>query len=62
MTKEETVMRYGGLLISVLGLGLASIGAKAEVWPAKPIRVIVPFGAGSAIDIIPRLVLNQSHR
>lgn len=33
--------------------------AAAETWPAKPIHVIVPFGAGSAADIIPRIVLEQ---
>jgi len=27
-------------------------------WPTKPIRVIIPFAAGSATDIIPRTVLD----
>ena len=31
----------------------------AETWPAKPLRAIVPFGAGSATDIIPRVVFEQ---
>ncbi len=31
-------------------------GAGADAWPAKPIHAIVPFGAGSAADIIPRAV------
>ena len=30
--------------------------ALAQSWPSKPIRVIIPFGAGSATDIIPRIV------
>ena len=30
--------------------------ARAEQWPAKPIRAIVPFGPGSTIDIIGRIV------
>jgi tripartite-type tricarboxylate transporter receptor subunit TctC len=29
----------------------------AQQWPSKPIRAIVPFGAGSTIDIIGRIVL-----
>lgn len=33
--------------------------AGAQDWPAKPIRVIVPFGAGSGTDIVPRIVLEQ---
>jgi len=31
--------------------------ALAQQWPRKPIRAIVPFGAGSTIDIIGRIVL-----
>ena len=34
-------------------------GAAAQGWPAKPIRVIVPFGAGSGTDIVPRIVLES---
>ena len=31
----------------------------AETWPSKPLRVIVPYGAGSTTDIIPRAVFEQ---
>jgi tripartite-type tricarboxylate transporter receptor subunit TctC len=30
-----------------------------KAWPSQPIRVIVPIGAGSAIDIIPRTILDE---
>lgn len=33
--------------------------AHAQSWPAKPIRVVIPFGAGSAVDVFPRIVLDQ---
>ncbi|HEY5225648.1 MAG TPA: tripartite tricarboxylate transporter substrate binding protein [Methylovirgula sp.] len=33
--------------------------ARADDWPTKPIRVIVPLSAGSAADIIPRIVFEQ---
>jgi len=33
--------------------------ARAQAWPSKPIRVIVPFGAGSSADIVPRIVMEQ---
>lgn len=33
--------------------------AKAEDWPTRPIRAIVPLSAGSAVDIIPRIVFEQ---
>ncbi|MEA2969859.1 MAG: hypothetical protein QOE78_3120 [Alphaproteobacteria bacterium] len=34
-------------------------GAAAQNWPSKPIRAIIPFGAGSATDVVPRIVLEQ---
>ena len=30
--------------------------ASAQAWPAKPIRVIVPFSAGSTSDVIARVI------
>lgn len=33
--------------------------ASAEAWPAKTIKVVVPFGAGSSADIVPRIVMEQ---
>src|ERR671935_1541446 len=43
-----------GLLIVVLG-GCGH--ALAQTWPSKPLHAIVPFGAGSATDVVPRTVL-----
>jgi tripartite-type tricarboxylate transporter receptor subunit TctC len=31
----------------------------AQSWPSRAIRVIIPFGAGSATDVLPRLVFEQ---
>ena len=39
-------------------LSVAAV-ALAQTWPTKAIRVIVPFSAGSATDIIPRAVFDQ---
>ncbi len=33
--------------------------ALAQDWPARPIRVIIPFGAGSATDLVPRIVFDR---
>src|SRR5258705_12134404 len=39
--------------------GIAAFGsrpARADDWPTKNVRVIVPYGAGSATDLIPRTI------
>src|SRR5208282_4319633 len=42
---------------------LAPLAAKAQVWPGKePIKIMVPFSAGSATDIIARTVFDQVGR
>src|SRR4051794_6015083 len=40
----------------------ASQLALAQSWPTKPIKAIQPFGAGSALDVVARLVLEQLSR
>lgn len=57
--KEEAMNPIYLTLLPVLGLGLATMEARAEVWPTKPLRAIVPVGAGSTTDIIPRVVFEQ---
>jgi tripartite-type tricarboxylate transporter receptor subunit TctC len=47
------------LMFPVLGLGLATMDARAETWPTRPLRAIVAAGAGSTIDIVPRVVFEQ---
>ena len=42
-------------IVALLSMGLCA-QASEETWPAKPIRVIVPYSPGSATDIIPRTV------
>jgi tripartite-type tricarboxylate transporter receptor subunit TctC len=43
----------------LLVLALAASPAPAQSWPVKPIRAVVPVGAGSSTDIVHRLVLEQ---
>lgn len=38
---------------------IASVPAKADDWPNKPIHVLVPLTPGSAVDIVPRIVLEE---
>ena len=44
---------------ALFALGLAvSFATQAQSWPAQPIRAYIPFGAGSATDIIPRTLFD----
>jgi tripartite-type tricarboxylate transporter receptor subunit TctC len=45
------------LSLAVFALSLGS--AAAQEWPARTIRAVVPLTAGSAVDIVPRIVLEQ---
>ncbi len=46
--------------MAVLGLsGALSTSAMAQAWPNKPVRMIVPFPAGSTPDVIARLVADR---
>jgi tripartite-type tricarboxylate transporter receptor subunit TctC len=47
------------LLLSALSLAFATREAGADTWPTKPLRAIVPVGAGSTTDIVHRVVLEQ---
>jgi len=50
--------RVGIPVVTLLtAISLSPIAAHA--WPDRPIHVVVPFSAGSAVDTIPRIVLEQ---
>ena len=46
-------------LLLVLALAFVPSAAQAQPWPVKPLRAIVPVGAGSSTDIVHRLVLEK---
>jgi tripartite-type tricarboxylate transporter receptor subunit TctC len=50
----------GKLLGSVvLALGLAAGSANAQSWPDRPVHMVVPLTAGSATDVMARIVARQ---
>ena len=52
-------MRQSTRLMFILASLFATATAHGETWPARPIKAIIPFGAGSATDVVPRLVFDR---
>jgi tripartite-type tricarboxylate transporter receptor subunit TctC len=46
-------------LICILSSFLLTATARAEDWPSRLIKATIPFGAGSATDVVPRLVFDR---
>ena len=51
LTRRKLLVTAGGLTAAPL------LGARAtDPWPSKPIRVLMPFGAGGSMDVLSRLL------
>ncbi|RYF36134.1 MAG: tripartite tricarboxylate transporter substrate binding protein, partial [Comamonadaceae bacterium] len=46
-------------LVSLILLGAISFGAVADDYPSKPIRIVVPYAAGSGVDLIGRVTATK---
>ena len=45
--------------LKLLCLLLVCNAASAQDWPAKPVRLILPFAAGGAVDVVTRITMNR---
>jgi tripartite-type tricarboxylate transporter receptor subunit TctC len=52
-------MRKSIALICILSSLLAAATVQAENWPLRLIKATIPFGPGSAADVVPRLVFDR---
>src|SRR5262245_51057453 len=55
---QERRMRRS-LAIAVAASLLALAPAAAQDWPAKTVRIVVPFGPGSTPDMVARLIADR---
>jgi len=56
--RSRAVFVAAALLVQGVALliVLAATGLQAQTYPVKPVRIIVPFGAGSATDVVARTI------
>src|SRR6185295_8871243 len=47
------------IVVALLALFFAALPAAAQDWPAKPVKIVVPFGPGSTPDVVARLIANH---
>lgn len=52
----------GWFVLTVVLMLIGAVPAGAQDWPAKTVRIVVPFGAGSTPDIIARMIANELHK
>jgi tripartite-type tricarboxylate transporter receptor subunit TctC len=57
--KPERSMFTSFRLIFLLASVLTAFAAQAETWPSRLIKATIPFGAGSAADVVPRLFFDR---
>ncbi len=43
-------------LVTVAALSLAAAAAHADPYPSKPVRILVPYAAGGAVDVLARTI------
>jgi tripartite-type tricarboxylate transporter receptor subunit TctC len=57
--EPEPLMNKFIRVICLLSIAFAATSAHAETWPSRLIKATIPFGAGSAADVVPRLFFDR---
>jgi tripartite-type tricarboxylate transporter receptor subunit TctC len=61
-SKRRALLKVGAVMAGTAAFGhrsLASAQSAAASWPNRPVRIVVPFGAGGTADIIGRVMGQQ---
>ena len=56
MTSEEKALKT---FLAALALAAFAIPAAAQSYPARPVKIVVPFAAGGAVDLLTRVLADK---
>jgi tripartite-type tricarboxylate transporter receptor subunit TctC len=59
MIPNQLALLTVSLALSCIPLAAAQPAAKSEAWPTRPVRLVVPFAAGGATDVVIRIVAGK---
>jgi tripartite-type tricarboxylate transporter receptor subunit TctC len=59
MKKRTILLGLGGTLAAGALLALTAAPVSAQTWPARPVRMIIPFPPGGTLDMVGRLLAQK---
>ena len=59
MNQQSIRCRCRTLMLTAAVLAAFSSAALAQTWPAKPVKIVVPYAPGGAVDVVTRKMVQK---
>jgi tripartite-type tricarboxylate transporter receptor subunit TctC len=59
MTLPTAVSRRDAILLALAGVTAGTSSSRADDYPARPVKIVAPFGAGGPTDVYTRSIANE---
>jgi tripartite-type tricarboxylate transporter receptor subunit TctC len=57
--RARPIIGFAFAALAAVATLATAVSSRADEWPSRPIRVMIPLSPGSAADIVPRIVFEQ---